>query len=51
MQNKANVPTMGGIIIIAAIVLPVMLLADLSNFYIHMALLATVWLAAVGGGG
>jgi phospho-N-acetylmuramoyl-pentapeptide-transferase len=49
MQNKANVPTMGGIIIIAAIVLPVMLLADLTNFYIHMALLATVWLAAVGG--
>ncbi len=49
MQNKANVPTMGGIIILAGILLPVLLLADLTNFYIHMALLATVWLAAVGG--
>lgn len=49
MQNKANVPTMGGIIILAGILLPVLLLADLTNFYVHMALLATVWLAFVGG--
>jgi phospho-N-acetylmuramoyl-pentapeptide-transferase len=49
MQNKANVPTMGGVIILAGILLPVLLLADLTNFYIHMALLCTAWLAVVGG--
>lgn len=49
MENKANVPTMGGIIILAAILVPTLLLADLTNFYIHMALLCTVWLAVVGG--
>ncbi len=49
MENKANVPTMGGIIILAGILLPTLLLADLTNFYIHMALLCTAWLAVVGG--
>jgi len=49
MENKANVPTMGGIIILAGILLPTLLLAKLTNFYIHMALLCTVWLAVVGG--
>lgn len=49
MENKANVPTMGGVIILAGILLPTLLLADLRNFYIHMALLCTTWLAVVGG--
>jgi phospho-N-acetylmuramoyl-pentapeptide-transferase len=48
MKNKKDVPTMGGILIIASIFLTCLLLADLSNFYVKMALLALVWLGGVG---
>src|SRR5687767_7364370 len=37
MEGKKGVPTMGGILIIAAIATAVLLLADLSNFYVRMA--------------
>jgi len=49
MRNKSNVPTMGGLIILLSIVVPVLLLADLTNFYVHMALMCIAWLAVVGG--
>jgi len=48
-QHKTDVPTMGGLLILAAAVTGVLLLADLSNFYIHLALFATVWLGVLGG--
>ena len=49
MKRKSNVPTMGGILICASILLTTVLLADLTNFYVHMAMLCLLWLAAVGG--
>ncbi|KAB2870477.1 MAG: phospho-N-acetylmuramoyl-pentapeptide-transferase [Bacteroidales bacterium] len=47
MQKKGT-PTMGGIIILASILLPVLLFADLANIYIIIMILATVWLGIVG---
>jgi phospho-N-acetylmuramoyl-pentapeptide-transferase len=47
MQKKGT-PTMGGIIIIIAIVVPVLLLARLSNIYIILMLITTVWLGTLG---
>jgi phospho-N-acetylmuramoyl-pentapeptide-transferase len=48
-QDKKNTPTMGGILIVIAIVVTTLLLADVRNFYVKMALFCTVWLAIVGG--
>lgn len=45
---KEGTPTMGGIIILLAILVPCMLLADLSNTYILLLLVSTVWMAAIG---
>ncbi|EJF54158.1 phospho-N-acetylmuramoyl-pentapeptide-transferase [Saprospira grandis DSM 2844] len=47
-ELKANTPTMGGILIHMAIILPCLLLADLSNVYIQLMLLSTVWMGAIG---
>lgn len=47
MQKKGT-PTMGGIIIIISIIIPVLLLAKLSNVYIILMLITTVWLGAIG---
>lgn len=47
-RDKSNVPTMGGVMILASIALAVLLLADLTNFYVHMALVCLVWLGALG---
>lgn len=46
--NKIGTPTMGGIIIIIAIIVPVLLLAKLTNIYIILMLITTVWLGAIG---
>lgn len=48
MKKKAGVPTMGGLFIIASIVITVLLLADLTDFYVQMGLLCLVWLGCVG---
>jgi phospho-N-acetylmuramoyl-pentapeptide-transferase len=48
MAGKKGTPTMGGVLIIAAIAAAVLLLADLSSFYVQMALLCLVWLGGVG---
>jgi phospho-N-acetylmuramoyl-pentapeptide-transferase len=45
---KAGTPTMGGIIIILATILPVLLLARLDNIYILLLLLCTTWLGMIG---
>ncbi|MBN1346792.1 MAG: phospho-N-acetylmuramoyl-pentapeptide-transferase [Phycisphaerae bacterium] len=47
--GKAHTPTMGGIIIMLGMLVPMLLLADLRNFYIHMAFMCLLWLAALGG--
>ena len=48
MQKKTGTPTMGGILIIAAIAITTILLADLQNFYVLMALICLLWLGMVG---
>ena len=47
-MNKQGTPTMGGLIILAAILIPTLLFADLANIYTQMMLLVTVWLGAIG---
>ena len=47
-QKKQGTPTMGGIIIIVAIILPTFLWADLENNFIMIVLLSTFWMGAIG---
>lgn len=47
-MKKEGTPTMGGIIIIIAILVPVLLLAKLTNVYIILMLITTVWLGIIG---
>lgn len=47
-MSKKGTPTMGGIIIIIAILIPTLLLASLNNVYIIMMLISTVWLGIIG---
>ena len=47
--EKRGTPTMGGIIIILAMVVPVLLFGDLSNVYIQLMLISTLWLGFIGG--
>jgi phospho-N-acetylmuramoyl-pentapeptide-transferase len=47
-QQKKGTPTMGGFIIILAILVPTLLLADLNKAYIRLMLFATVWLGLIG---
>ncbi|WP_300664555.1 phospho-N-acetylmuramoyl-pentapeptide-transferase [Fluviicola sp.] len=46
--EKAGTPTMGGLIILSAILIPTLLFAKLHNVYVITMLLATVWLGAIG---
>jgi phospho-N-acetylmuramoyl-pentapeptide-transferase len=46
--EKKGTPTMGGLIILSAIVVPTLLFAKLHNVYIILLLLSTVWLGAIG---
>lgn len=48
MAHKKDTPTMGGVLIIASIATSVLLLCDLSNFHVNMALIALVGLGMVG---
>lgn len=47
-NQKAGTPTMGGIIILASILIPVLLFARLNNIYIILMLVTTVWLGLIG---
>ncbi|WP_407526409.1 phospho-N-acetylmuramoyl-pentapeptide-transferase [Lacibacter sp. MH-610] len=47
-QQKKGTPTMGGIIIIVSIIVPTLLLADVSKVYILLMLFATVWMGLIG---
>lgn len=46
--EKAGTPTMGGIIIILATIVPVLLFAKLENIYVIMLLITTVWMGTIG---
>ncbi len=46
--EKEGTPTMGGIMIIIAILIPTLLLAKLDNIYIILMLVVTVWFAGIG---
>ena len=46
--QKSGTPTMGGIIIILATLIPVLLLAKLDNIYVVILLITTVWMGFIG---
>jgi len=46
--NKQGTPTMGGLIIIMAIIIPILLFAKIFNVYILIMLLTTIWLGSLG---
>ena len=45
---KQGTPTMGGLIILAAIIIPTVLWADMTNYFVLMLLLVTFWLGLIG---
>ena len=47
-MEKTGTPTMGGVIIIAGIIIPTILFANLNNIYIQLMLIATIWLGLIG---
>ena len=47
-KQKTGTPTMGGLIILSAIIIPTLLFAKLHNIYIILMLVATVWLGLIG---
>lgn len=46
--QKAGTPTMGGLIIIGATLIPALLFTDLTNVYIQLLILTTVWMGSIG---
>jgi len=46
--QKQGTPTMGGLIILSATIIPTLLFAKLDNIYIILLLVSTVWLGAIG---
>ncbi len=47
-KEKEGTPTMGGVIIILAILIPCLLLTDLSNIYVVTMLVSVIWLSCIG---
>lgn len=47
-SQKAGTPTMGGVIIIMATLIPVLLFAKLDNIYIELLIATTVWMGTIG---
>jgi len=47
-MEKSGTPTMGGVIILAGIIVPTLLFAKLDNIYIQLMIVATVWLGTIG---
>ena len=46
--QKTGTPTMGGLIIIGSTLIPVLLFADLTNIYIQLLILSTLWMGVIG---
>ena len=47
--QKKGTPTMGGVIILVAILVPMLLFGKLDNVYVQLLLVSTVWLGLIGG--
>ena len=47
-SEKAGTPTMGGVIILSAILIPTLLFAKLDNIYVILMLITTVWMGFIG---
>lgn len=47
-ESKKGTPTMGGIIIIISIIVPCLLMGNLSNIYMILLLVSTLWLGTIG---
>ena len=47
-KKKQGTPTMGGLIIIAGILIPTLLFAKLTNIYVILMIITTVWMGAIG---
>lgn len=47
-SEKAGTPTMGGVIIIIATLIPVLLFAKLDNIYVIMLVITTIWMGVIG---
>ena len=47
--SKKGTPTMGGVIILLAILVPILLFGRLDNIYIQLMIVSTVWLGLIGG--
>jgi phospho-N-acetylmuramoyl-pentapeptide-transferase len=47
-ESKKGTPTMGGLIILAAILIPTLLFTKLDNIYIIIMIISTLWLGAIG---
>ena len=47
-ESKKGTPTMGGLIILSAILIPTLLFAKLDNIYVITLLISTVWLGIIG---
>src|SRR5690606_5694180 len=47
-KQKAGTPTMGGLIIIAGILIPTLLFAKLENIYVIVLIVTTIWMGAIG---
>lgn len=47
-KEKAGTPTMGGLIIIGATLIPVLLLAKLNNIYVVLLIVTTLWMGTIG---
>src|SRR5690606_17317 len=46
--SKQGTPTMGGLIILAAIIIPTLLFGELTNVYVVLLLISTVWMGGIG---
>ena len=47
-EKKKGTPTMGGLIILSAIIVPTLLFAKIANVYVVLILISTLWLGAIG---
>ena len=47
-ESKSGTPTMGGLIILAAILIPTLLFTNLNNIYIQIMIVSTLWLGTIG---
>ena len=47
-MQKSGTPTMGGVIILAGILVPTLLFAKLDNVYIQLMIISTIWLGTIG---